>query len=104
VHEAYRLAARKSESYTARGIFRFPIALIMHSEQPALFDIEDHLKDAIVPSDFGSLGFTEIWAIDFSNEYYSPRDPRRLADMFCFKPATWFGFHRIGWWDRKPYG
>src|SRR5689334_3899708 len=30
IAEAYRLAARKSESYTRRGIFRFPIALIMH--------------------------------------------------------------------------
>jgi hypothetical protein len=104
VHEAYRLAARKSASYSRRQMFRYPIALVMHSEKPPLSDIEDHLKDAIVPRDFEGLGFAEIWAVDFSNEYYTPGHPFRRADVFCFKPAKWFGFHRIGWWDRKPYG
>jgi hypothetical protein len=104
VNEAYRLAARKSESYSRRQMFRYPIALVMHSEQPPLSDIEDHLKDAIIRSEFESLGFAEIWAVDFSDEYYTPGHPFRLADMFCFKPAKWFGFHRIGFGDRKPYG
>jgi hypothetical protein len=104
VDEAYRLASRKSESYRRRQIFRFPIALIRHSERPPLFDIEDFLKDAIWRDDFEKLGFAEIWAIDFSDEYYSPGHPFRLADMFCFKPAKWFGFHRVGFGERKPYG
>jgi hypothetical protein len=36
VDEAYRLASRKSESYSRRQIFQFPIGLIMHSERPPL--------------------------------------------------------------------
>jgi hypothetical protein len=31
VDEAYRLGSQKSDSYVRRGIFRFPIALIMYS-------------------------------------------------------------------------
>src|ERR1700730_3985537 len=36
VAEAYRLASKKSGSYARRGIFRFPIALVMHSTEPPL--------------------------------------------------------------------
>jgi hypothetical protein len=60
VAEAYRLASRKSESYSRRQMFHFPIALIMHSEQPPLFDIEEFLKDAIWQEDLKNLGFAEI--------------------------------------------
>jgi hypothetical protein len=103
VDVAYRLGSQKSESYARRGIFRFPIALIMHSNEPPLFDIRNAIAAATFQEDFEALDFNEIWAIDFSDAYYSPRDPRRSADMFCFKPREWFGFHRIGG-DRKPYG
>src|SRR5580658_6020822 len=40
VDEAYRLASKKSESYSRRGIFRFPIALAMYSMTPPLFDFK----------------------------------------------------------------
>lgn len=103
VAEAYRLGSQKSDSYARRGIFRFPIALIMHSNEPPLFDIRNAIVAATFQEDFEALGFNEVWAIDFSDAYYSPRDPRRPADMFCFKPREWFGFYRIGS-DRKPYG
>lgn len=103
VEKSYRLATKKSESYNRRNIFRFPIALIVYSSEPELFDIRDQLVESIVQSDFNGLGFSEIWAVDFSDAYYSPGHPFRLADMFCFKPADWFGFYRVGG-SRKPYG
>ena len=61
-----------------------------------------HLS-AVWQDDFEELGFEEIWAVDFSDAFYSSGHPFRRADMFCFKPKEWFGFHRIGD-DRKPYG
>jgi hypothetical protein len=54
--------------------------------------------------DFEQLGFSEIWAVDFSDAYYTPGDPRRRPDMFCFKPEELFGSHGIGPAGRKPYG
>jgi hypothetical protein len=104
VDEAYRIAAKKSESYLRRGLFRFPIALIMYSYDPPLFDMRERLAAAIFQGDFEGLGFVEIWAVDFSDAYNSGRDPRRPADLFCFKPADQFGFHRGGTLDRKPFG
>ena len=103
VAEAYRLAARKSESYTRRDLFKFPIALAMYSTSPALCEIRHALDDAIYRTDFEALGFVEIWAVDFSDAYYSAGDPRRPPDLYCFKPRDWSGFHRIGG-DRKPFG
>lgn len=103
VGESYRVGSQKSDSYVRRGIFRFPIALIMHSNEPPLFDIRNAIAAATFRENFEALGFDEVWAIDFSDAYYSPRDRRRPADMFCFKPREGFGFHRIGG-DRKPYG
>lgn len=104
VAEAYRIAAKKSESYSRRGLFRFPIALIMYSYDPPLFDIRKRLAAKVFQEDFEALGFSEIWAADFSDAYYSVRDLRRPADLFCFKPATHFGFRRGGMHDRKPFG
>lgn len=102
--ELERLAWKKHESYTRLGLFVFPIALIAHSEDPPLFDLRRQLAEFDDECLFAGLGFSELWAIDFSDAYYSPMDPRRPADMFCFKPAASFGFHRIGGTDRKPYG
>jgi hypothetical protein len=104
VAEGYRLASKKSKSYRRRGIFRFPIALIMNSTEPALFDICEELDSETYRSTFTRLGFSEVWAIDFSDDYYTPGHPLRRADMFCFKPARWFGFYRIGSHGRKPFG
>lgn len=56
------------------------------------------------PRDFEPLGFAEIWAVDFSDEYFSAAYPQRQADMFGIKPTEKFGFHRIGFGDRKPFG
>lgn len=103
LEEASRLAWQKHESYERRGLFRCPIALILYSHAVPLFDIEQHLR-ASGADEFAAIGFAEVWSVDFSDAYYSAQDPRRPADMFCFKPERWFGFHRIGWWDRKPYG
>ena len=103
VAEAYRLAAQKSDSYTRRGIFAFPIGLVMYSSNPPLFEMRSALRKAVEQTDFEYLGFAEIWAVDFSDAYYSPGHPFRRADMFCFKPGGWFGFYRLGD-DRKPYG
>jgi hypothetical protein len=104
IDEAYRIAAKKSESYSRRGLFRFPIALIMYSYDPPLFDMRQHLAGMVFQEDFEGLGFAGMWAVDVSNAYYSGRDPRRPADLFCFKPTAQFGFYRGGALDRKPFG
>ncbi len=104
VAEVYRLASQKNESYTRRGIFQFPIALIAYSYAPPLFDLRDLLTDSVVQADFDELGFAEVWAADFSDAYYSPGHLLRQPDLFCFKPNSLFGFHRIGKHDRKPFG
>jgi len=56
-----------------------------YSDDPSRFDIRTSLSDAIFQQDFQRLGFAEVWAVDFSDAY-SAVDPRRSADMFCFKP------------------
>jgi hypothetical protein len=104
VDEAYRLASKKDESYRRRGIFRFPIALILYSKVPPICEIEGRLEWIICQEDFEQLGFSEIWAIDFSDAYYRPGQPLGGADMFCFKPEELFGFHGIGPAGRKPCG
>ncbi|MDQ2081033.1 hypothetical protein RA307_12645 [Xanthobacteraceae bacterium Astr-EGSB] len=101
--EVSQLAWQKHESYERRGLFRNPIALILHSIAIPLFDIQRELA-AASSDEFDEVGFVEVWCVDFSDAYYSAQDLRRPADMFCFKPRQWFGFHRIGWWDRKPFG
>ena len=104
VDEAYRIASKKSESYLRRDLFSFPILLVMYSYDPPLFDIRSSLAARVFQEDFGALGFAEIWAADFSDAYHSPGNSRRPADLFCFKPAAQFGFHRGGAQDRKPFG
>jgi hypothetical protein len=104
IDEACRIAAKKSESYSRRGLFRFPIALIIYSYDAPLFDMQERLAAMVFQEDFEGLGFAEIWAVDFSDAYYSGRDPRRPADLFCFKPTAQFGFYRGGAQDRKPFG
>jgi hypothetical protein len=68
IAEAYRLAERKSASYSRRGLFKFPIALAMYSYSPPLFAIKKNLAASIYQPDFEALGFSEIWAFDFSDE------------------------------------
>jgi hypothetical protein len=102
--EASRIAWKKHASYERRGLFGNPIALILHSASFPLYDLQDELEFLIDDYEFQSFGFTEIWAVDFSDAYYSPGHPLRLADMFCLKPQQTFGFHRIGDHGRKPYG
>jgi hypothetical protein len=61
-----------------------------------------HLESFV---DFVDLDFIEVWGIDFSDDYYTPGHPYRMPDLFCFKPRSRFGFHRIeAFWDRKPFG
>ena len=57
VNEAYRLASKKNESYSRRGIFRFPIALAMYSTTPPLFDFRASLEATAFQDDFEALGF-----------------------------------------------
>lgn len=104
INEAYRIAERKSESYSRRGLFKFPIALAMYSYSPPFFEMRQSLSVVVYQPDFEMLGFAEIWAIDFCEAYYSARDLRRQADIFGFKPAAQFGFLRSGMADRKPFG
>jgi len=101
---ASRIAWKKHESYVRRGLFANPIALVLHSTGLPLFDIQRELANLRDPQEFEFLGFKEVWAIDFSDAYYSAGHPFRRADMFCFKPRATFGFHRIGDHGRKPYG
>jgi hypothetical protein len=103
--EASRIAWQKHESYLRRGLFKNPIVLILHSDGLPLFDIRRELKYLVDREEFEGVGFGEVWSIDFDEAYFTPGHPFRLADMFCFKPRSLFGFHRIGGeFGRKPYG
>jgi hypothetical protein len=73
-------------------MFRYPIALLFHSNTVPLFDIKDMLRDFAEDYNFKELGFTEMWSVDLSETYYTPGHPLRLPDMFCLKPRKWFGF------------
>jgi len=108
--EILRLANQKHESYQRRGIFRFrPIILLGHLdwpaidvEGPALYDVQDELRNLFLPSDFDGLGFSEIWLMDDGPKYTSRRDPRAPADFYCFTPME-----NAGFWERerkrRPY-
>lgn len=100
----WRIADQKNQSYLRRNIFKIPILLILYSANPALFDVKEYLEDAVDYEDYDGLDFTEVWIMDMSDEYCSLGDPRRPPDMFGLKPPDWRGFHRYGWWDRKPFG
>lgn len=104
VSEAYRIASKKNKSYSRRGLFTFPIVLILFSSYPPLYEMAGLIEDFLVQEDFERLEFAQVWAADFSSEYYTPGHPFRMADMFCFKPAGNVGFHRLGPWGRKPFG
>lgn len=101
---ASHIAWKKHESYMRRGMFANPIALILYCHTLPLFDFRHELAQLGCAEEFSPLGFSEVWVIDFSDEYYSAGHPFRRADMFCFKPQVGFGFHRIGDEGRKPYG
>lgn len=101
---ASSLAWQKHESYARRGLFRNPIALVLHSDRVPLFDFQNEFAALADPEEFDGTGFGEVWTIDFSDAYYSPGHPLRLAGMFCLKPRATFGFHRIGDYGRKPFG
>jgi len=102
--EAIRIAWKKHDSYTGRGLFANPIMLVLHSNQPPIFDVHREIVGLVAEGEFEPFGFVEVWAIDLSDAYFRPGHPFRLADMFCFKPGANFGFHRIGDHGRKPYG
>ena len=102
--EVSRVAWNKHKSYERRGLFQHPIALILHSTNPPLFDIKSELISLEAHREFAGVGFVEVWGVDFSDAYYSPGPPLRQADMFCFKPHNWYGFRRIGDHGRKPFG
>ena len=79
-----------------------PIILIMFAQRPPLYELRHDLAK-IVLEDFDGLGFAETWFADLSDEYYSVRDPRQPADLFCVSPSAYRGFHRYGNWGRKRY-
>jgi len=112
IAEVLRIAHRKRESYSRRGIFETrPIILLGHLdwpardvEGPALYDVYEELAKLFDPDDFGD-GFSEIWLMDCSSKYTSRRDPRMPADFFCFAPTENIGFWEGGDGGRKrrPY-
>ena len=102
--ELARLVDKKARSHRQRGLLTRPIILVCHSDRPPLYDIQDELGGRMFWQDFDKTGFAEIWLMDLSDEYWSAQDPRRPPDLFCVTPAKLRGFHRLGWWDRKPYG
>lgn len=110
VAEVLRLASQKQESYERHGIFDCrPIFLLGHLDWPtkdveglALYDVYEELAEMIVPGDFASLSFSEIWLMDHGLKYSSRHDPRAPADFFCFAPTE-----KTGFWqrerERRPY-
>jgi hypothetical protein len=104
VAEAWRISFKKSQSYSRRGLFGFPIALLLYSDRPPLCEMAKLIEEITVQEEFEELGFDEIWAFDLSDEFYTFGHPLRKPDAFCFKPARMFGYERIGEYGRKPYG
>src|SRR5262249_12394397 len=104
IAEVSRLARPKHESYPRRGIFGPPPNILLGHldwpakdvEGPALYDVYEALAELIIPSDFGSFGFSEIWLMDAGPKYTSRRDPRAPADFYCFAPVK-----KVGFWERE---
>ena len=101
---ASQIGWKKHTSYERRGLFANPIALLLYSFNPPLFDMKHEMMTLVALDEFGETGFTEVWSVDLSDVYYTVGHPFRRPDMFCFKPRGNFGFHRIGNHGRKPYG
>ncbi len=101
--EVSGIAWKKHDSYERRGLFKNPIVLLLYSIAPPLFDMSNALIYLAEQRDFDQVGFVVLWTADLSDAYITPGHPLRVPDMFCMKPAKWFGFHRIGP-DRKPFG
>jgi hypothetical protein len=80
--EIKRIASKKHDSYHRRGMFRYPIALLFHSNTVPLFDIKEMLRVFAEDYNFKEFGFTEMWSADLSETYYTPGHPLRLPDMF----------------------
>jgi hypothetical protein len=75
---------------------------VMDSFDPTLFNSKATLTATAFRPNFYARGFSEIWAVDFSDAYVNV--PRRTADMFCSKPASSSGFLCIGSHDRSHSG
>jgi hypothetical protein len=105
ITEVLRIAGRKHPSYQRRGILGTrPIILLDHLdwpardvEGPALYDVHEELIDIVAPGDFDGSGFSEIWLMG-NGPNRSRRDPRMLADFFCFAPGDSIGFWE---WERS---
>ncbi len=103
IAEAWRIAEKKHISYNKRGLFSIPIFLVFFASEHPLYEFYKGIAD-IPLEDFNDLGFSEVWLADLNEEYFSCRDPRRPADLYCISPEEWRGFHRYGNWGRKPFG
>ena len=102
--EVWRIADQKNQTYVSQNKFTIPIILVLYSGSPPLFDVSRILESTVCYEDFDGVEFSEVWVMDVSDEYCSIGDPRRPPDMWGLKPKQWRGFHRYGWWDRKPFG
>lgn len=60
-------------------------------------DLHGYLADALSPTDFGNMGFVEVWAAD-----YSDLDMYGTVELFGLYPESAWGYRER---DRgKPYG
>lgn len=104
ISEVLRLARQKNDSYERCALFDTrPIFLLGHLdwpskevEGPALYDVQEELTELIVPDDFVSFRFSEIWLMDAGSKYTSRQDSRMPADFFCFAPTE-----KSGFWERE---
>lgn len=102
--EVVGIAWKKHESHKRRGLFKYPIVLLLYSSNLPLFEIRHALKHFAEDHVLDDFGFAEVWMADLCEAYFTSGHPLRCPDMFCMKPSKWFGFHRIGATNRKPFG
>lgn len=103
VDEVVRLTLKKDATFARAGAFARPVILVCHSHQPPIYDMRRFLDGSPSWADLTDSGFSEIWLMDLSDEYYSPRDPRKPADLYCLAPAVHRGLHQVER-TRKPFG
>jgi hypothetical protein len=71
--EIKRIPSKKHDSYHRRGMFRYPIALLFHSNTVPLFDIKEMLRVFAEDYNFKEFGFTKMWSADLSENLLHSR-------------------------------
>jgi hypothetical protein len=103
IDEVVRLSQKKEMTFERNNVFLRPTILLCHGDAPPIYDMRQFLDGVPAWLDITETKFSEMWLMDLSDEYYSIRDPRKPADLYCLSPAHARGFYEC---ERtsKPFG